>query len=487
MSDTSSRDINAKHAWRDVPRADPPERPAAERLADFLEIYGHYDEATAREQATRCIQCPDPLCVTGCPLGNRIPEWLALTAEGHFSEAAAVLHSTSCLPEIAARACPSDRLCEALCILDGKAEPVSIRTLEQFLNEYAFTHGEAEVAAAPPNGLAVAVVGAGPGGLACADALSRRGYSVTVFDWRLVPGGLLISGTPAFRMEKSIVERRTEMLRKRGVAFRLGVKLGDDFTYGELRQIFDAIYLGFGARKPRELDLPGRSLEGVNQALALLAQEHGAPTGDTPGISLNGKRVVVLGGGNMAMDCLRTALRLGAREVTCAYRRDAESLPCIHSEYENAVEEGARFTFLAAPIAVLGNPNGETVGIRFLRTQLGRADAGGRKSFRTLPGTEFEVTADFVFLALGFEPVPPPDEDPFTALARNNNGGIAVDGHQMTSIPGVFAGGDLVEGPGTVLEVVRDARRAAQGIEAHLANRRVRNLRPAAADSGRPQ
>jgi glutamate synthase (NADPH/NADH) small chain len=470
MNDRPSPDIAAKlkYAWRDVLRVDSSKRPAAERLADFLEIYGHFDEATAREQASRCIQCPDPQCVTGCPLGNRIPEWLALTAEGQFSEAAAVLHSTSCLPEIAAKLCPSDRLCEARCILDGKAEPVSIRSLEQFLNEYAFAHGEADVASIPPNGFAVAVVGAGPGGLACAEALSRRGFAVTVFDWRLVAGGLLVSGTPAFRMEKSIVERRLEMLKKRGVKFRLGVKFGDDFTYAGLRADFDAIYLGFGARKMRELDLPGRKLKGVNQALVLLAQEHGAATSAKPHIAVAGKRVVVLGGGNMAMDCLRTALRAGAREAVCAYRRDVESLPCNHAEYENAVEEGVKFLFLGSPAAVLGNASGEAVGVRFLRTELGEAEAGGRKPFRMLPGTEFEIAADCVFLALGFEPVPPPDEDPFTTLTRNDRGGVAVEENQMTSIPGVFAGGDLVDGPSTVLNVVRDARRAAQGIEAHL-------------------
>ena len=468
MSEPSSPNLNSKHAWRDVPRAAGRKRSGAERLADFLEIYGIYDEATAREQATRCIQCPDPVCVSGCPLGSRIPEWLALTAEGHFSEAAAVLHSSGNLPEITARVCPSDRLCEAMCILNGKAEPVSIRTIEQFLNEYAFAHGEADQTVAPANGFGVAVVGAGPGGLACADALSRRGYAATVFDWRLVAGGLLVSGTPAFRLEKSIVERRTEMLRKRGVEFRLGVRLGADFTYYDLRTNFDAIYLGFGARKVRELNLPGWDFKGVNQALALLIQEHAAVVEAKPQIAVAGKRVVVLGGGDMAMDCLRTALRLGASEVVCAYRRDAESLPCIRSEYENAREEGAKFIFRAAPAAVLGNASGEVTGVRFWRTALGEAADGGRKPFRVLPGTEFEIAADCVFLAVGFEAVPLPDEEPLKSLARNHRGGLAVDENQMTDIPGVFAGGDLVRGPSTLLDVVRDARRAVEGIDAHL-------------------
>jgi glutamate synthase (NADPH) small chain len=483
MSKPLSPDSDSKHAWRDVPRAAWRKRSGTERLADYLEIYGAYDEATAREQATRCVQCPDPVCVSGCPLNSRIPEWLALTAEGHFSEAASVLHSSGNLPEIAARVCPSDRLCEAMCILNGKAEPVSIRTIEQFLNEYAFAHGEANQAGAPANGFSVAVVGAGPGGLACADALSRRGFGVTVFDWRLVAGGWLVGGLPAFRLEKSIVERRIEMLRKRGVEFRLGTRLGADFTYGELRRDFDAIYLGFGARRVRELDLPGRDLKGVNQALALLVQEHAAAADAKPRILLAGKRVVVLGGGDMAMDCLRTALRLGASEAVCAYRRDAESLPCLRSEYENAGEEGAKFIFLAAPAAVLGNARGEVAGVRFQRAALGEAAEGGRKSLRVLPGTEFEVAADCVFLALGFEPVPLPEEEPLSSLARNARGGIAVDDHQMTDIAGLFAGGDLVRGPSTLLDVVRDARRAAQGIDEHLKQNppavRPRHLAPA--------
>ena len=324
------------------------------------------------------------------------------------------------------------------------------------------------MATAAPNGLAVAVVGAGPGGLACADALSRRGYAVTVFDWRLVAGGLLVSGTPAFRLEKSIVERRIEMLRKHGVTFRLGAKLGEDFTCAGLRNDFDAIYLGFGARKVRELDLPSRNLAGVEQALTLLIQERAATAGDGARIRVSGKRVVVLGGGDMAMDCLRTALRLGAREVICAYRRDVADLPSAHSEYENAIEEGARFVFLASPVAVLGNERGQVTGVRLLRTELGGAEAGGRRPFRTVAGTEFDIAADCVFLALGFEPVPLPNESLFNTLLLNDRNGIAVDENQMTSIPGVFAGGDVVHGPGTVLGMVRDARRAAEGIGFYL-------------------
>ena len=265
MSETPVPSLNPKHAWRELAHKGLPKRSAAERVADFLEIYGLYDEATAREQASRCIQCPNPSCVTGCPLCNPIPEWMLLTAEGRFLEAAAVLGSATNMAEICARVCPTDRLCEGS-FMNGVSEPISIGAIEQFLGEYAFAHGHADVSTAPPNGRRVAVVGSGPGGLACADELAKQGYAVTVMDSALVPGGLLVNGTPAFRVEKSIVQRRIEILQKRGVVFQLGVKLNGDLTLGQLRREFDAVFLGFDSRKARTLDVPGAELRGVIQA-----------------------------------------------------------------------------------------------------------------------------------------------------------------------------------------------------------------------------
>ncbi len=452
-----------KFAWHDLPREELHKRSVAERLADFLEIYGSYDEGTAQAQAARCIQCPDPQCVNACPLSNKIPEWLALTAEGHFSEAAAVLHSTSELSDIAARLCPSDKTCEAVCILQGKAEPVSIWAVEQFLDQYALSHPEDEGPPPVPKGKRVAVVGAGPGGLTCAEVLSRRGFQVAVFDWRLVPGGLLVHGTPAFRLDRSLVERRIEKMRGRGVRFELGVELGKDFTYGQLRAGFEAIFLGFGARRARELAVPGRDLNGVWQAVLFLSREHADSPSADPTVEVRDRRVAVIGGGNMAIDCVRTALRSGARSVVGVYRRDEESMSCSVHDYDNAVEEGARFEFQAVPVAVLGSPEGKVTGLRLRRTDLKPC-----RGMQERPGTDFDLEVDVVFLALGFEPMPLPAEKPFDALARNAHGGIAVDKNQMTSLPGVFAGGDLVEGPTTVLNVVRDARRAAEGIAAYL-------------------
>jgi glutamate synthase (NADPH/NADH) small chain len=473
MSDPVSQQPNSKYAWRELAHKSLPKRSASERVADFLEIYGLYDEATAREQASRCIQCPNPSCVTGCPLCNPIPQWMLLTAEGRFLEASAVLGSATNMAEVCARVCPTDRLCEGSCILNGVSEPVSIGAIEQFLAEYAFAHGHADASTAPPNGRRVAVVGSGPGGLTCADELARRGYAVTVFDSALVPGGLLVNGTPAFKVERSVVQRRIEILQKRGVVFRLGVKLDETLTFGQLRSDFDAVFLGFDSRKARPLEIPGADLQGVVQALPFILQKITPVPLDLPPIEVSGKRVVVLGAGDTAMDCLRTAIRCGAREAVGVYRRDEADMPCGRHEYKNAVEEGARFVFQAAPVAVLGNDQRQVTGLRLVRTELGLMESIGPRPFLVQAGSEFELPADLIVLALGFDPLPCPHSGDFSDLAVNDWGGIVVDSDQMTSIPGVFAGGDIVRGPSMVLHAVRDARRAAAQIHTYLAQRRV--------------
>ena len=472
MSDAVSQQSNPKYAWRELAHKGLPKRSASERVADFLEIYGLYDEETAREQASRCIQCPNPSCVTGCPLCNPIPQWMLLTAEGRFLEAAAVLGSATNMAEICARVCPTDRLCEGSCILNGVSEPVSIGAIEQFLAEYAFAHGHVDASTAPPNGKRVAVVGSGPGGLACADELARRGYAVTVFDSALVPGGLLVNGTPAFKVERSIVQRRIEILQKRGVVFRLGVKLEENLSFGELRSGFDAIFLGFDSRKARPLEAPGAELQGVIQALPFILQKTTPVPLELPPIEVAGKRVLVIGAGDTAMDCLRAALRYGAREAVCVYRRDEADMPCGLHEYENAREEGARFVFQAAPVAVLSDAQRQVTGLRLVRTELGLMESIGPRPFLVRPGSEFDLPADLIVLALGFEPLPCPRTGDLSELAVNEWGGIMVDSNQMTSIPGVFAGGDIVRGPSMVLHAVRDARRAATQIHDYLSSQR---------------
>jgi len=473
MSDISATNPGSKYAWREVAPKGLPKRSAAERVADFLEIYGLYDEPTAREQASRCIQCPDPTCVTGCPLCNPIPQWMLLTAEGRFLEAAAVLGSVTNLAEICARLCATDRMCEGSCVLNGVSEPVSIGAIEQFLVEYAFAHGQSAAGTAVPNGCRVAVVGSGPGGLACADELTRRGCTVTIFDSALVPGGLLVNGTPAFKVEHSEVQRRIDILKKRGVVFRLGVSLEQNLSFGQLRKDFDAVFLGFDSRKARSLQIPGSDLQGVVQALPFLLQKTTPVVLDLPVIEVAGKRVAVVGAGDTAMDCLRAAIRYGARETVCVYRRDEADMPCSRREYENACEEGARFIFCAAPVQVLGDNQRKVTGLRLVHTEVGLADSSGPRPFLTRPGTEFDLSADLVVLALGFDPMPCPHTGELSDLEVNEWGGLVVDANQMSSIPGVFAGGDIVRGPSSVLHAVRDARRAAAQIHAYLAERKT--------------
>ncbi len=463
MSDAGARNLNSKYAWRELANRDLPKRPAHERAADFLEIYGLFDEVTAREQASRCIQCPNPTCVAGCPLCNPIPQWLLLTAEGRFLEAAALLGSATNMAEICARVCPSDHLCEGACLLESITEPVRIQALEEFLMEYAFAQGQVDASTQPPNGMKVAVVGSGPGGLACAEQLAKFGYAVTVFDAALIPGGLLVNDVPAFKLEKSIVQRRLDLLKKRGVVFRLGVKLWQEVTLIQLRQDFDAVFLGWDSRQARLLDIPGARLDGVVAPVPFLLQKTTPLPLDLPKIDLADRRVIVIGAGDTALDCLRTAIRYGAREATCVYRRDEPDLPCTRREYENAVEEGARFIFRVAPVAILGDAAGRVRGLRLTRTEMGRSDKG-RRPFLLRPGTEFELDADCIIPALGFNSLPCPKCEDFRELALNDWGGLVVDSHQMTSVPGVFAGGDLVRGPSQVLHAVRDARAAAEQI-----------------------
>lgn len=462
----------AHHAWREVSRAEPPKRSAQDRITDFHEIYSLFDEATIRAQASRCIQCPEPMCVKGCPLANRIPEWLALAAEGRFLEAAEISRSTSSMPEICPRVCPQERLCENSCTLNGRSDPICIGAIEKFINEYAFAHGAVKAVVAPPNGWRVAVVGSGPGGMACADELARRGYAVTMFESQTVPGGLLVNGIPAFKLEKSIVERRMNILRHQGVEVRLGVSIGDDVLLSDLLAQYDAVFLGIGAQKAKQLDIPGADVSGIHQALPFLIQKNSPMPLDMQDIPVAGKRVVVLGGGDTAMDCLRTAVRCGAAEAVCLYRRDLNNMPGSRKEYANALEEGAKFLFLTNPIALERNGHGALGAVRCVQMELGEPDASGRRKPRPKAGSEFLVQADLALVAYGFDPVPFPADSDFANIEVNEWGAIRTDANQMTTVPGVFAGGDAVRGPSLVVHAVRDGRKAAAGIHTYLSARK---------------
>jgi glutamate synthase (NADPH/NADH) small chain len=375
------------------------------------------------------------------------------------------------MPEICSRVCPQERLCEGACILNARSEPVAIGAVEKFINEYAFAHNGIESSSVPQNGLKVAIVGSGPGGMACADELAGLGYAVTIFEAQSRPGGLLVNGIPSFKLEKPIVERRLDLLRKRGVKFQCGVKVGRDLSLSILREQFDAIYLAIGAQKPKSLDIPGADLSGVFHALPFLIQQNLKEGSDGSRIEVEGKRVVVFGGGDTAMDCLRTAIRSGAREAICVYRRDFENMPGSRREYANAVEEGARFMFLTNPVGLSGDGRGAIAEAQCVKMELGEADAKGRRKPRSIPGSEFVIPVDVVLIAYGFDPMPIFAAGNSDNIEVNNWGGVVVDGNKMTSVPGIFAGGDLVRGPDLVVRAVGDSRKAAAGINRYLSDR----------------
>ncbi len=462
----------AKYAWTEIDRTEPPKRSAADRVHDFREVVGDYDEATAREQAKRCIQCPNPACVEACPLNCSIPELLALTADGRFQEAAEMFFATHHIPELASHACLGGRCCERDCILAGKSEAVPIRAITRFLLHYGWTHGLAEPAVATSLGRSVAVIGSGISGLVTADALSRKGYAVTVLDSRQKPGGRMMNGLPGFRVDTAMVERRVALLQRRGINFRMGVAFGTEVKLSDLRREFDAVYLAFGRAEPVALAVPGAELRGVCQAVSFLEQGVGAgcgsPGAQRPPADLRGKRVVVLGAGDTAMDAVRTAIRRGAADVLCLYRRDEASLPADAEEYAYAREEGGRFMFLTQPLAVLGNAAGEATHLRCVRTELAPAEGKRRPVVLPVAGSEFDVPADVVLVAFGFTASRLPPSDDFARLAVNASGLVTVDENLMTNLPGVFAAGAIIRGPLPLVEVVQDARKATDAIERYL-------------------
>lgn len=474
MNPPDERVLRSKYAWSLIPAQARPKRDAALRVLDYNEIYANYDERTVREQASRCIQCPDALCAKACPLSNRIPEWLALAAEGRFAEASRVSRDTSNMPEICSRVCPQERLCEGACILNSRTDPVSIGAIECFINEYAFDHSPEEIIAAAPNGLRAAVIGSGPAGMACSDELSKLGYRVTVFESMALPGGLLVNGIPSFKLEKAVVARRLDVLARRGVELRLGVTVGRDVPLEEVVRGHDAVFLGHGAQKAKEAGIAGEDLPGVEQALPFLIQKNAGPGVVTArDIDVRGRRVAVLGGGDTAMDCLRTALRAGAESAACIYRRDLLNMPGSRKEYHNALEEGATFQFLTNPVEILAGNGGAVDRVRCVRMELGAPDASGRRKPHPVQGSEFTVAADLVIIAFGFDPVAFPDDSGFSRIRLNEWGGIVVDKDQMTTFPKVYAGGDSVRGPSLVVHAVRDGRRAAAAIHRKIGPGRV--------------
>lgn len=451
-----------------LPHIPIPKRPPEERLADFCEATLTYTPEQAIAEASRCVECTKPPCVVACPLHNPIREWLVLTAEARFLEAAHLSRTTNGLPEICGRICPQDRLCEEACIVGVKHEPVAIGAIEKFINEYAIAQeGLPPPEVAPPTGHRVAVVGSGPAGLACAEELVRRGHHVTVYDASPRPGGLLRYGIPGFKLEKSVVDRRIRYLERLGVEFVCNTRIGTDVSLDELLEGgFHAVYLATGATVPKRPSLPGMELDGIEDALPFLIRNNrddGEPADD-----LTGMRVVVLGGGDTAMDCLRTAKRLGAVSVTCVYRRDEANMPGSRREVQAAKDEGVIFEWLKAPVRFLDNGAGGVRGIEVIHMELGEPDEEGRRKPVPIEGSNFEYEADLVILAFGFDGSPVPAAD---GPKTTKWGTYVVDDDGATDIPGVFAGGDVIRGPDLLVTALRDGRRAAVAIDRCLRER----------------
>jgi glutamate synthase (NADPH/NADH) small chain len=456
-----------------TPRATPQKRAADVRARDFSEIYPDFDPPSGETQASRCSQCGVPFCQTGCPLQNNIPDWLKMTAEGRLKDAYALSAATSTMPEICGRICPQDRLCEGACVIEQAGwETVTIGAVEKFITDTAWEEGwVAPLRPLTERAQSVGVVGAGPAGLSAAERLREMGYLVTVYDRYDRPGGLLIYGIPGFKLEKSVVARRTARLAEGGVVFRMGFELGRDASLSELRARHDAVLLATGVYKARDLNAPGAGAQGTIAALDFLTAQNRCDLGDAPppaGLTAKDKRVVVIGGGDTAMDCVRTAVRQGARSVTCLYRRDRANMPGSDREVSHAEEEGVTFEWLAQPKAILGSAQG-VEGVRAARMRLGAPDATGRQTPQDVPGGDFDVPADLVITALGFEPVDVATAYGAQGLALNRRGAVKTDPLSLaTNLEGVFAAGDLARGASLVVWAVRDGMDAAEGVHRYL-------------------
>jgi glutamate synthase (NADPH/NADH) small chain len=445
----------------------PAKRGAAARRADFREIYDAYDPSAAAVQSARCSQCGVPFCSVHCPLSNNIPDWLKLTAEGRIAEAYEVSSATNNFPEICGRICPQDRLCEGNCVIERDFDSVTIGAVERFITDTAFAEGWVKpVVPRRDLGVSVGIIGAGPAGLAAAEQLRRQGYEVHVYDRHDRVGGLLMYGIPSFKLEKEIVLRRWDLLEQGGIHFHLGVAIGPDLPLADLRARHAAVLIATGVYRARDIGGPGAGLRGIVPALSYLTASNRIGLGDTVAeftsgtLDASAKLVVVVGGGDTAMDCVRTAVRQGASSVTCLYRRDRANMPGSMREVKNAEEEGVKFVWLSAPEAFLGDT--AIAAVRATHMQLGLPDASGRQSVEAVAGGHFTVPADLVIKALGFDPEDLPLDFAEPELAVNRWGTLAIDHRRFsTSLPGVFAAGDIVRGASLVVWAIRDGRDAA--------------------------
>ena len=458
----------------DVPRQDPPKLSVELRIRQFVETYGQYDEQAAASQADRCIACGNPYCEWKCPVHNYIPNWLKLIGEGNLMAAADLCHQTNSLPEICGRICPQDRLCEGACTLNDGFGAVSIGAIEKYITDEALSLGwRPDLSEVTSTGKRVALVGAGPASLACADVLARSGVQAVVFDRYAEIGGLLTFGIPPFKLEKQIVQKRRRVLEDMGVEFRLEVDVGTDIDFDQLLSDYDAVFLGMGAYTEMRGGFAGERLSGVVPALPYLISNVNRGLGlerhPADFIDMQARRVVVLGGGDTAMDCVRTAIRQGAASVTCAYRRDEQNMPGSMREVANAKEEGVQFLWNRQPVDILGSRRVD--GVKLVSTRLGEPGERGRRRPEPVPGTEEVLAADRVIIAFGFRPSPSAWFGQF-AIDTDAAGRVATSADAVypfqTSNAKVFAGGDMVRGSDLVVTAVYEGRQAAQGIVDYL-------------------
>lgn len=467
--------LNNDFQFLDVGRKDPDKKDIHTRKAEFVEIYQPFSTEQAAGQSHRCLSCGNPYCEWKCPVHNYIPNWLKLVSEGNVLAAADLAHQTNSLPEVCGRVCPQDRLCEGACTLNDGFGAVTIGNVEKYITDTAFAMGwKPDMSKVVPTTKKVAVIGAGPAGLGCADILVRNGVTPVVFDKYPEIGGLLTFGIPEFKLEKTVLARRRKVFEEMGVEFRLNTEVGKDITMDEIVDQFDAVFLGMGTYTYMKGGFDGEDLPGVYDALPFLVSNVNRNLGFEKDpeefISVKGKRVVVLGGGDTAMDCNRTSIRQGAASVTCAYRRDEENMPGSRREVVNAREEGVQFLFNRQPVAIVGD-GGKVEGVKLITTQLGEPDEKGRRRPEPIPGSEEILPADVVLMAFGFRPSPAPWFENHN-IKTNDWGGVVAPAEQefpyQTSNAKVFAGGDMVRGSDLVVTAIWEGRNAAEGILDYL-------------------
>ena len=470
----------------DLKKETPIKRDTKKRSKDFNEIYNEYISSKAKEQSSRCSQCGVPFCQIHCPLSNNIPDWLKLSAEGRLQEAYEVSQSTNNMPEVCGRICPQDRLCEGNCVIEQSGHgTVTIGSIEKYITDTAWEKGWVKpIKVKKELKQSVGIIGAGPAGLACAEELRKSGYQVTIYDRYDRPGGLLIYGIPNFKLEKFVVERRTNLLKESGIKFIQNFEVGKEKSLDELRKKHDSILVATGVYKAREIELPGHDLKNIFPAIDFLTASNKKGLGDKVDLFDNGtlnaegKKVVVIGGGDTAMDCVRTAVRQKAKSVKCLYRRDQENMPGSAREVANAIEEGVEFVWLTSPKRFLGNDKVEEVEIN--KMILSEPDSSGRKKPVIKSGSDSRISADLVIKSLGFDPENLPKLFSSDSLAVSKWGTIKINLQTMqTNLDGVFAAGDIVRGASLVVWAIKDGRDAAVQIEKYLNHKAEKSFKAA--------